>query len=184
MPDLAGVKPIYYGYTGAIDSNGATRIATAFNAAVNSGCDEVHLAMSSLGGFVADGVYLYNHVRSLPVKTVIHNIGSISSIAVVVFVAAQKRYCSTHSMFMIHATTLPAREGMTWELLDSSLQAALAEDKRTESILRERTRLPDELLDARRTKEVHIPPELALKHGLVDGITEFTLPKGAQLFQI
>jgi hypothetical protein len=133
MPDLAGTKAAYYGFTGLIDSNGATRIATALNAAVNNGCDEVHLVMSSLGGYVADGIYLYNHMRALPVKVVAYNAGSIASIAVAVFVSATERYCSAHALFMIHPTTMPSREGMTWGHLESSLQAALAEDQRTES---------------------------------------------------
>jgi ATP-dependent Clp protease, protease subunit len=184
MPDLAGTKAAYYGFTGLIDSNGATRIATALNAAVNNGCDEVHLVMSSLGGYVADGIYLYNHMRSLPLKVVAYNAGSIASIAVAVFVSATERYCSAHALFMIHPTTMPSREGMTWGHLESSLQAALAEDQRTESILRERTRLTNDLLDARRTRDVHILPQDALTHGLVDGIAEFALPKGAQIFQI
>ena len=60
MPDLAGKKTAYYGFTGLIEPATATRIATAFNHAVNSGYDEIHLCLSSTGGYVADGVFLYN----------------------------------------------------------------------------------------------------------------------------
>ena len=72
----------------------------------------------------------------------------------------------------------------TAERLQSTLDAALADDERTESILRERTRFPDDFLDARRTRDVHITPDIALAHGLVDGIAEFALPKGNQIIQI
>lgn len=184
MADLIGQKAAYFGFTGPLDSAAATKIAAALNSAVNSNCDEVHLSFSSLGGFVADGIYLYNHLRGLPLKIVAYNVGSAASIAVAVFVAAEERYCSSHSMFMIHPTAFPSLEGMSAERLDGALQAALADDDRTENILRERASIPDDVLAARKVREVHITPADALKFGLVQGIREFALPKGQQIFQI
>lgn len=185
MTDLAGKKTAYYSFTGPIDSNSATRIASALNIAVNNGYDEVYLCLNSLGGFVGDGVFLYNHIRGLPIKVIAHNTGSLMSIAVALFVAADERFCSKHSVFMIHPTTLgPFQEALTWERLDSSRSAALAEEHRTESILRERTSIPDDQLSARRFKEVYITPTQAIEWGLVDGINEFSLPQGNEILQI
>jgi len=184
MADLAGLKVVYFGFTGPIDSGSATRIAAALNSAVNSGVDEIHLSFSSLGGYVADGIYLYNHIRGLPLKVTAYNIGSCASIAAAIFVAADERYCSSHAMFMIHPTAFQTLEGMSAERLSCSLQAALADDQRTENILRERARVPDEILVARKSREVHITPEQAVGFGLVQGIREFALPKGQQIFQI
>lgn len=182
--DLAGKQVAYFGYSGMIDSNGATRIASALNQAVNNNFDQVYLCLSSLGGYVADGIYLYNHIRGLSIDVTTHNVGSVSSIAVAMFLAADHRLCSAHSMFLIHPTSFPPQEGMTAERLQSTLDAALADDQRTESILRERTGLPDDLLNARRARDVHITPQIALDHGLVHGISEFSLPKGNQIIQI
>ena len=67
MPDLAGMKVAYLGFCGLIDSNGATRLATTINTAVNEGYDSVHLCFSSPGGYVGDGIFLYHHIRSLPI---------------------------------------------------------------------------------------------------------------------
>lgn len=183
-PPTAGNNPIYYGFTGSIDDQSVTRIATALNGAVNSNNDVVHLAFNSLGGYIAPGVYLYNHIRSLPLLVVTYNIASCASIAVAAFVGAGERYCSSHSTFLIHPTAFPNLQGMTWERLKTSTDSALADDERTEAILRERTRLPDQLLNARRTRDVHIGPGDALTHGLVNGITEFQVPQGRQMFQI
>lgn len=184
MPDLAGRKTAYLGYTGPIDSDGAGRIASALNNVVNNHCDEVLLCFSSLGGYVSDGIYLYNHIRALPVNVIIHNTGSVSSIAVAVFVAGNERYCSPHAMFMIHPTVMPSQEGMTSERLQSSLNAALADDTRTENILRERAAIPGEILVARRFKDVYITPKEAVIYGLVHAVKEFTLPAGHQIIQI
>jgi ATP-dependent protease ClpP protease subunit len=177
-------KASYFGYTGGIDSAGVSRIAAALNSAVNAGADEVHLCISSMGGYVADGIYLYNHMRALPLRVTVHNVGSVSSIAVSVFLAADKRYCSSHAMFMIHPTVIPSSEGMSAERLQSALDAALADDTRTENILRERARIPDQLLAERRTKDVHIDPKQAAEYGIVHGVCEFALPRGQQIIQI
>ena len=177
-------KCVYYAYTGRIDDEGATRIATALNSAVNSECGAARLSFNSLGGYVASGIWLYNHMRSLPLEIAIYNTGSVGSIAVTVFVGGTERYCSRHSMFMIHPTTVTSLPGMSWDMLKSSAESALADDERTERILRERTRLSDELLNARRSRDVHIGPGDALANGLVQGIAEFEVPPGVQVIQI
>ena len=174
----------YYGFTGPIEPAGVGRLAGALNAAVNNGVGTVHLAFSSSGGYVSDGVYLYNHIRALPLHLVIYNTGSVSSIAVSVFLAAQQRYCSAHAMFMIHPTTMGQSEGMSARRLQSTLDAALADDDRTDNILRERSRIPEEILASRRHSEIHISPSQAVSYGLVDAIREFLLPKGQEIVQI
>jgi len=184
MADLAGEKIAYFGFTGPIESNGVSRIAAALNSAANANYDEVHLCFSSLGGYVSDGIYLYNHIRSLPLRVVAYNIGSVSSIAVAVFLAAAERYCSSHSMFMIHPTAFPQLDGMSAERLQSALSAALADDNRTENILRECATIPEDILASRRVCDVHITPQDAVKFGLVQGVREFALPNGNQIIQI
>lgn len=174
----------YFGFTGPIEPSGVGRLAGALNSAVNAGVARVHLAFSSNGGYVADGVYLYNHIRALPLELVLYNTGSVSSIAVSVFLAAQERYCSTHAMFMIHPTTMGHSDGMSARRLQSTLDAALADDDRTDNILRERSRIPADVLASRRHSEIHIAPAQAVAYGLVHAVREFTLPKGHQIVQI
>ncbi|MHA6299693.1 ATP-dependent Clp protease proteolytic subunit [Devosia sp. CAU 1758] len=174
----------FFGYTGPIEPGGVGRLAGALNSAVNEGVERVTLAFSSNGGYVADGVYLYNHIRALPLHLVIYNTGSVGSIAVSVFLAAAERYCSTHSMFMIHPTTMGHSDGMSARRLQSTLDAALADDDRTDDILRERSRIPPAVLATRRHSEVHIAPAQACDYGFVDAVREFALPKGHQIVQI
>jgi ATP-dependent protease ClpP protease subunit len=51
----------------------------------------IYFLFSSVGGQVNAGITLYNFLRSLPVEIVMHNNGSIDSIANVIFLAASKR---------------------------------------------------------------------------------------------
>ena len=174
----------YFGFTGMIEPAGVGRIAGALNSAVNSGVDTVHLSFSSNGGYVADGIYLHNHIRALPIHLVIYNTGSVGSIAVSVFLAAHERYCSTHAMFMIHPTTMGSADGMTARRLQSTLDAALADDDRTDNILRQYSSIPNDVLAARRHSEIHLSPRQAVEFGLVQGVREFALPQGQNIVQI
>lgn len=185
MTTLLGPKVRYYSFTGPIGPEQATRLGAAFSAAVNEQCDEVYLCLNSPGGLVGDGIFLYNLIRGLPLRTTIHNVASVSSIATAVFVAAERRLCSPHSTFLVHPTTIgPFQEAVPSQRLELALQSALADDQRIEDILRNRTALPDEMLTGRRIKDIHITPQIALKHGLVHGIEDFALPKGNQIFQV
>lgn len=178
-------KTAYYGFTGVIEPSTATRIATAFNHAVNQRCDEIHLCLSSVGGYVADGLYLYNHIRGLPVQVTINNIGTVMSIATAIYASADVRHCSEHGVFMIHPTQIPGLQpNIQAEQLQSALTAALADDQRTEDILRERTDIPDATLTDRRFKDVYITADKAVEFGLAHKVVEFTLPKGNEIIQI
>lgn len=185
MPDLLGNKTAYFGFTGAIESGSVTRLCTALNHAVNNGADAVYLTFSSLGGYTADGIYLYNHIRAMPIPVTIHATGNIASVAVAIFSGANTRYCSKHVLFMVHPTSVPgSAEGMSWERLQVLMRSALAEEDRTEGILRERCSIPDDMLTARRFSEVHFTSEDAVKFGVAHAVQEFSLPSGCQMIQI
>ncbi|HEY6420546.1 MAG TPA: ATP-dependent Clp protease proteolytic subunit [Candidatus Binataceae bacterium] len=178
-------KVTYYGFTGVIDSSGVTRICQALNIAVNNGVDSIYFCLSSLGGYVADGIYLYNHIRGLPVEVIFHATGTVASIATAIFVAADTRYCSANAMFMMHPTTVgPFAEGIPAGRLQSALDSATADDERTERIMRDRTKLSDEILGARRVREVNLSAKDALEFGLVHDVREFTVPLGSEIVQL
>lgn len=174
-----------FGFTGPIDSSSASRICGALNESINQGYSEFHLAFSSLGGLTADGIFVYNHLRASPIPVIIHATGNVASVAVAIFLAGSARFCSKHVLFMMHPTSIgPFGEGLSWERIESLRQSALAEEGRTESILRERASIPDEVLKARRFRDVHFSPEDAVKFGIAHEIKEFSLPSGARVLQI
>jgi ATP-dependent Clp protease, protease subunit len=185
MKDLTGKKVTYYGYTGLIDSASVSKLCGALNVAANNQQDCIYLCLSSPGGFVADGIFLYNHIRGLAVEVIIHATGTIASIATAAFVAGSTRYSSANAMFMMHPTSVgPFPQGIAADRLQSALNSAVADDERTERILRDRTSLTDEVLKARRSGDVHLSPKDALKFGLIHEIAEFAVPAGNQLVQL
>lgn len=183
MADLAGEKIAYLGYCGAIDSAGVTRLAGVLNAAVNQQYDSVHLCLSTLGGYVGDGVYLYNHIRSLPLPVTMHNTGTVASIGATLFTAGQRRICSPNAVFMMHPVAV-GTDGGSSERLEAALRAAMADEKRTEDILRDRTKMPDGVLSGRRFTDIYITAQQALEYELVHEIADFSLPPGNEIVQV
>ena len=183
MPDLAGEKIAYIGFCGLIDSVGVTKIAGSLNAAVNEQYDAVYLCLTTLGGYVGDGIYLYNHIRSLPVRVTIHNTGTVASIGATLFTAAEVRLCSPNAVFMMHPVSVPA-DGAGAERIQAALRSALSDEERTERILRERASVPEEVLSSRRSTDVFISAQQALEFGLVHKVADFVLPPGNQIFQL
>lgn len=184
MNDLAGRKVAYVGFTGAIDDDGATRICGTFNAAVNNGYDEVYMTLNTLGGFVGTGVFIYNHIRALPIEVTIHNTGSVASIGVAVFAAASRRFCAPTSTFMIHPVAAGISGQHQLEPLQATLQAIVQDEERIDSILRERFSLTDDVLSKRRFTDVYLSPQQALDFGLVQSVCTFQLPPGNQIVMI
>ena len=64
--------------------------------------DAFYFLFASPGGDVDSGIVLYNFLKSLPQKIVMHNIGSVDSIGIVVFLAGDERYASPHTSFLFH----------------------------------------------------------------------------------
>lgn len=177
-------ETVYFGFTGMIDSASVTKICANLNIAANQGSPIV-LCLSSPGGSVSDGVYLYNHIRALRTELTIHVTGSALSIAVAIMAGAPIRLASKYAQFMIHGTTFgPMNERLSGERLSSLYKGALVEDERTDAILRERTKLPEEMLKAKLSRETYLSPEEALKFGLIHEIREFAIPEGAKLIQV
>jgi ATP-dependent protease ClpP protease subunit len=184
MPDLAGPKIAYLTFCGLIDPVGVGKIATTLNVAVNEQFDGAYICFSSNGGYVGDGIFLYNHIRSLPIPVTMHNTGTVASIATTLFTAGAKRLCSPHSVFMMHPVTVNGNGMMASSLLQASLDSAQRDEARTEAILRANTKIPEEILSSRRSQDVYVAPEQALDFGLVHKIGDFTLPPGNKIFHV
>jgi len=182
MPDLAGQKTLYIGFCGLIDSAGVGKLAGTLNQAVNDRYDAVHLTFTSHGGSASEGVYLYYHIRSLPLQTIIHNSGIVASVATTIYAAADHRTACKDAIFQIHPVQVQANGAHS--SLRSSLDMALAEEARIDGILKERTAIPQEVLDERRSLDIFFTAEKALEYGLVHEIGAFTLPTGNQIFHL
>jgi ATP-dependent Clp protease, protease subunit len=183
------VKPLdptamYATLAGPVDAQMVQRVFGSMSIAVNNGIKTVHLLLQSQGGFVSDGICLYNYFRKLPMKVVAYNAGSVMSVAVIVFLAAEKRKASSSATFMIHKTQIASGAGTTANQLRILSNSLSIDDQRTEKILREHTHLPESQWEARERGDLNLTADEALGCGLVDAIEDFSTPEGAKLYNV
>jgi ATP-dependent Clp protease protease subunit len=89
-------------FIGPINHVTACSIRNLCLQAVQSGASEIELHLSSEGGNMTAGFAVYFFLKSLPVPLTTHNVGSIESIAVVIFLAGSKRYACPGTRFLVH----------------------------------------------------------------------------------
>ena len=70
--------------------------------AIADGASEIHIRMSSTGGFNNPGFCLANFLKSLQIPVTAHNLGTVESIAIPVYLAAATRTAEPTSRFVAH----------------------------------------------------------------------------------
>ena len=90
-------------FIGPINHHSACTIRNLCLQALQSGATEIELHMSTEGGNMTAGFALYFFLKSLPVPLTTHNLGSIESVGVVIFLDGRvKRYACPGTRFLVH----------------------------------------------------------------------------------
>lgn len=148
--------------------------------------DTIYFLFSSVGGEVNAGIALYNFLRALPVEIVMHNNGSIDSIANVIFLASSRRYAARHSSFLFHGINwnFAAGASLTFFQLKESLSSFEREETKIASIVAERTRMTEveirELFRQGESKDL----QFAIDKGIISEVRDPAIPKDAPLITV
>ena len=146
--------------------------------------DILQMNISSPGGSVAAGMILHNYIKSLPCKLIMHNIGSVDSIATIVFLSGEERYANPNSSFLFHGivTNFPAQTSMTMFQLKERLSGLEVDQNKISNAITELTRISKTELDELFLQGEVKSPEFALEKGFIHEIKEMVLPKDAAVF--
>jgi ATP-dependent protease ClpP protease subunit len=180
--------PAYVTFVGPMQYPATKNLRNLLSHLVGNGTPEIYLQFSSTGGALVEGFALYNFLRSLPVRLSIHNIGSVESVAIVVFLAANQRFACPHTHFLIHGFdwTFGAQQSIVHERIKEISKSLEADEERFIDILKSRTGMKDtELseLDFFR-KSVIIGAEDAKKYGIVQEVRQASIPDGSQVWNV
>ena len=173
-------KELYGMFTGPINQAAAQRISNAMSLAINNGVEGIHLLFQSGAGNVGDGIYIFNLFRSLPISLTLYNAGSVASIAVIAYLGAAKRITTSNATFMVHRTPVAATSGK----LQSADNTAILDEKRIESILQSKLKLPEDKMKLRSVANLSLSADEAVAAGLATSIGDFIPPKGQLMFCI
>jgi ATP-dependent Clp protease, protease subunit len=95
-------KSVVIRLNGQINNSTINSLMTAIDNKMKEDVRDFVLLLSSHGGDTAAGLTGYNYLKGLPVKITTCNIGTVSSIATVLYCTGSKRISVPHAKFLIH----------------------------------------------------------------------------------
>ena len=105
VPDGTPSKSRHLVFIGPISNNATRFLRNACCTAVNDKVTDLTIQFSSSGGTVDEGFSLYEFLLSLPLRLTMHNIGMVNSVAIIVFLAGDKRFANENTIFYMHDET-------------------------------------------------------------------------------
>lgn len=148
--------------------------------------DTLYFMFSSPGGSITAGITLYNFLRGLPTKIIMHNIGSTDSIATIIFLAGQERYANPISHFLFHGVqwnfTQPT--SVTTNQFAEYTSRIKHDELKMSNIYAERTNFTESEIQALFQQGEAKDPKFALEKGMIHGIKDISIPKGAPIVSI
>ena len=171
----------YIMFLGIIDAQSAQALAECISN-LPKDTHTLHISFSTEGGSVTYGFAIYHFLRGLPYEIIMHNIGSVDSIGLTIFLAGEKRYTTTHGTFLIHRVTSDQqKEKVGASLLKETLNSIEANEQKVRNLYRERSSMPktdiDKLFESGELKDA----KYALDHGIAHEIREFTIPANTKI---
>lgn len=115
------VKTKYIIFTADVQTVQSSKLKQAITDCIIQKYEEIHFLISSGGGNVFEGLSVAAFIHSLPMKTVMHNIGQIDSVATAIFASGKERLGTKNSSFMFHgiAMMLPQANYLESQLKES-----------------------------------------------------------------
>lgn len=179
----APMPPVVYAvFSGEINQDTVQRIINGITSVMGQ-VTHLHVLFQSGGGYIADGICLYNFFRALTIDLTLYNGGSVSSIAAIAFLGAQHRKRTQYGTFMIHRSHASPQIATAAKLEDIARSLRI-DDARTEAILRNHITLTQEQWKALNYENLTFNAEDSVKIGFADAVAEFTPPAGARLFTV
>ena len=145
--------------------------------------EHIHLLFQSTGGFIGDGICLYNFFRALPIDLTIYNCGTVQSAACTAYLGAKRRKVSTYAAFMFHRATI-APQTANSQGLKSAAQVLSVEEQRNEALLRDVVRFSEDQWKVIDVGDLIVAAEEAVRIGIAQEIGEFCPPPGTKIFTV
>jgi ATP-dependent Clp protease, protease subunit len=183
IPAPAPAHDIFGVFVDDINQANANRIVSSITNVMAQGNKHAHVMFQSWGGFVGDGVMLYNFFRALTLDLSLYNSGQVASAAVIAYLGAKRRVASKSSIFMLHRSR-SSPQFVTASKMEKLAETLTIDDKRSEDILKKHIHMPDELWKQLEEHDLYLTGEEAAEFGIATEIGEFAPPPGTQIWKV
>jgi len=163
-------KPHAIHFTGSITQQTAHMLNNAFLEALGQNATEIKFLFSSEGGDLNAGLSFYNFLRAYPLPISVYNFASVESIAVLIYLAAGRRYILPGTSFLLHGfhASFPVATVANAQLVERGESLQYYADVYAD-IFNERTKgaqSPVKINDALRGKGIRISDLAAISAGI------------------
>lgn len=180
-------KEIYINYCDNVtDGKAKVLLAVCSEIVAKHKPDILHFLLSSNGGSVNAGIAIYNVLRALPTRIVMHNVGTIDSIATVIFLAGEERYAAKHSSFLFHGIMMNLSQGASLEKrkLKEILSGLEQDERKIAGIIASRCDLTEEEIGSLFLQGESKDLAFALEKRIIQKIADPTIPADAQIVSL
>lgn len=176
-------KEAYINFQADINGPSVGKLINAVQTGLSEGVESFTILISSSGGQVSPGIAAYNFLRGIPAKVITHNYGVIDSMAVVLFVAGEERYCVPHARFLLHGIGFTVSQPTRFEekQLDERMKGLAIDRQNIAKILSERCGRSSTDIETDMLQVKTLTSEEAVEYGLVHNIKTELAPKGVQI---
>jgi len=177
---------VYVSFSAEISPHTTESLLAVMSNCANQGVQTVHLLISTPGGNVMNGLNIYNVLLGMPFELITHNVGNVDSIGNLVFLAGRKRYACPHSTFMFHGVGFDVNAQIRLEekFLKERLGSILSDHKRIGSIIAERTKLDQKVVESLFTEAQTKDATFAAGAGIIHEIKDVQIPAGSQVISL
>jgi ATP-dependent Clp protease protease subunit len=169
----------WFTLSGDVNSDMVRRVFDAVADMTEDRITTAHILIQSNGGYVSDGICLYNYLSKLPIKIVTYNAGAVASIAVILYLAGR---ALRPARFMVHKSHASAPHGARTRCASSS--RACRPTTRAPSKSCATMWLTEEHWRVHEYSDLHLTASDALKVGLIRKIRDFEPPGGQRVTNI
>ncbi len=137
--------------------------------------DCLKLNISSLGGSVNSAITIYNFLKNAPFKVITHNLGEVTSAAILMYLAGSERTAEKISKFIIHPIKSYANDDLSYYQLQELVQLIDADIKNYALIVNQETHFLNQIYDIEeclKGKSITLFPEAAYKCGIITQMSE------------
>ncbi len=179
-------KAVYFNLQANINQDTATKLIAAIETKLKEGMTDLHLLISSAGGFIDPGMTMYNFLKGIPVTVTTYNYGNVDSVATVIYCAGKRRLASPQCKFLIHGVnwTISQPTVLTEQQIRETVGSLDKMKRNIANVIAAATGQSLEKVEADMSASLTLEAAEAQKYGLVHEITETLIPSGAEVIGI
>jgi ATP-dependent Clp protease, protease subunit len=174
------------GFNWLVDPPATKALLQNVQQAVDMGARSITLSLSSLGGATDQASYAHEVLVAIgtQVELITHNVGTIQSAAMMLFLAGSRRYSVPHGTFLVHGTLHNTGGSVGVEHVTYGAESIKADDERAATVMASRTGRDSKLVRSWYKGQKLRDTAFALEQGIIHEVAPLRFSPSSRFHQI